>query len=141
MKTKRIHFEKRNKLTNVIFILLALILVCIGDFDFLPNLSSEWAKRLNAIGYFFIAIHFGKMFIHPNYVEWNKRGMSIKIKSILGRNISFKDVKSTNFRKHILKITKTDGKEIKFDLNEFEAQDIDKLNQILLENTVVKSVI
>lgn len=136
MKAKRIHFDKLNKWTSGILIVLALICISVGIFDLFPNLSPEWTKRISAFGYVFLVIHFGKMFVRPNYVGWNKRGMNIRIKSFLGESLSFKDIKSTDLEDGILKITKIGGQKIELDLNGIETQDIDKLNQIFIENAI-----
>jgi len=136
MKSKRIHFDKLDKWTSGILIALALICISVGIFDLFPDLSTEWTKRISAFGYVFLVIHFGKMFIRPNYVGWNKRGMNIRIKSFLGESLSFKDIKSTDFENGILKITKICGQKIEMDLNGIETEDIDKLNKILIENTL-----
>ncbi len=136
MKRKKIHFDELDKWTSGILIALALICISVGIFELIPNLSPEWTKRISAFGYILLVIHFGKMFIRPNYVGWNKRGMNIRIKSILGESFSFKDIKSTYLENGVLKITKLGGKEIELDLNGIETEDIDRLNQILLENTI-----
>lgn len=88
-----------------------------------------------ALGYVFLILHFGKMIVRPNYVGWNKRGMHIRIKSFLGESLRFKDIKSTDLENGILKITKNGGKKIEIDLNGIETQDMDRLNQILIENS------
>ncbi len=139
MKNKRIHFDKLDKWTNAILIVLALICISVGVFDLFPNLSSVWTKRISAVGYIFLVIHFGKMFVRPNYVGWNKRGMNIRIKSILGESLSFKDIKSTVLENGILSITKFGGQKINLDLNGIETQDIDQLHQILIERTVTNN--
>ncbi len=139
MKTKRIYFDKLDKWTSRILIVLALICISVGIFDLFPNLSPEWTKRISIFGYVFLVIHFGKMFIRPNYVGWNKQGMTIRIKSFLGESFSFKDIKSIDLKNGILKITKISGEKIELDLNEIETQDIDKLNQILIENTIASN--
>ncbi len=128
MKSKRIHFNKLEKGTNAILILCALIFVSVGIFDLFPDLSQVWTKRISMLGYIFIVVHFWKIFIHPNYVGWNKHGMHIRIKTILGKRLSFKDIKSTDLENGVLKISKLDGKKIELDLNGIEAEDIERLN-------------
>lgn len=139
MKSKRIHFDKLDKWTSGILVVLALICISVGIFDLFPKLSPEWTKRISALGYIFLVIHFGKMFVRPNYVGWNKKGMNVRIKSILGESFSFKDIKSTDLENGILKITKICGKKIELDLNGIETQDIDRLKQILIENTIANN--
>lgn len=136
MNTKRIHFDKLDNWTNGILITLALICISIGIFDLFPNLSPEWTKRISAFGYIFLVIHFGKMFVRTNYVAWNKKGMNIRLKSFLGNSLNFEDIKSTNFENGILTINKMDGQKIELDLNGIETEDVDRLNQILIENTI-----
>ncbi len=139
MKSKRILFDKMDKWTNGLLILLALICVSVGIFELFPNLSPEWTKRISAFGYVFLIIHFGKMFVRPNYVGWNKQGMNIRIKSFIGESLSYKDIKSMDLENGILKITKIGGQKIEFDLNGIETEDIDRIKQILLENTIASN--
>ena len=74
------------------------------------------------------------------YVGWNKAGITIRIKSFLGKSFNFKDVQSTDLQNRILTIVKKNGKKIELDLSEIEKSDIDKLTEIIIENTVVKNI-
>ena len=103
MKTKRLHFDKLDKWPSVVLIVLALICISVGIFEVFPNLSPTWTKRIAALGYVFLILHFGKMFVRPNYVGWNKRGMHIRIKSLLGESLRFKDIKSTDLENGLRK--------------------------------------
>lgn len=69
-----------------------------------------------------IALFFLKMLYGRYYVGWNKIGITIRIKSFVGKLFNFKDVKSTDLQNGIRK------------------NDIEKIIEIIAENTVAKNV-
>ena len=129
---KRIKFD--NLQTNWLFISLILISIfCIifGFFEIIEFENPKINKRISAIGYLSQAIFFSRMFWFKNYVQWNKKGIVVRIKSFFGKSISFENVKNSKLENNILTIYENNGKSYNFDLTEIDEKDSKKLNEII----------
>ena len=129
---KRIKFD--NLQTNWLFISLILISIfCIifGFFEIIEFENPKINKRISAIGYLLQAIFFSRMFWFKNYVQWNKKGIVVRIKSFFGKSISFENVKNSKLENNILTIYENNGKSYNFDLTEIDEKDSKKLNEII----------
>jgi len=80
------------------------------------------------------------MFWYKNYVQWNKVGAVIRINSIFGKSFKFLEVQRTELNDKILTITKNDGKKITADLKSISETDINRLNEIMVKNTIASQV-
>ena len=80
-----------------------------------------------------------KLFWYRNTVQWNAKGIVIRINSFLGKGLQFEDIKATEFNVGILTLTKMDGKIITLDLNEFPESDSQKLKEIIIDNTIAQN--
>lgn len=129
---KRIKFD--NLQTNWFFISLILIsLLCMifGFFEIIEFENPKINKRISAMGYLSQAIFFSRMFWFKNYVQWNKKGIVIRIKSFFGKSISFENVKNSKLENNILTIYENKGKNYNFDLTEIDEKDSKKLSEII----------
>ena len=129
---KRIKFD--NLQTNWLLISLILISIfCIifGFFEIIEFENPKINKRISAIGYLSQAIFFSRMFWFKNYVQWNKKGIVVRIKSFFGKSISFENVKNSKLENNILTIYENNGKSYNFDLTEIDEKDSKKLNVII----------
>ena len=86
------------------------------------------------------ALYFSKLFWFKNTIQWNDKGIVIRIKSFLGKSLRFDEIKATELSNKILTLTKTDGQKITLDLNEFQDSDTQKLNEIMIKNTIANNV-
>jgi hypothetical protein len=129
---RRIKFD--NLQSNWLFISLILIsLFCIifGVFEIIEFENPKINKRISAIGYLSQAIFFSRMFWFKNYVQWNKKGIVIRIKSFFGKSISFENIKNSKLENNILTIYENNGKNYNFDLTEIDEKDSKKLSEII----------
>ncbi|RAJ26691.1 hypothetical protein LX77_00946 [Gelidibacter algens] len=58
----------------------------------------------------------------------------------MGTTLNFNQIKKTELIEKKLIITKINGNQVTFDLNNIAASDIQRLNDILVKNTVVNPV-
>ena len=137
---KNIYFNKISSWKNGILIIPSIICYLIGTFELFSELNIVWNKRITALGSIFMVLFFLKMVVGRYYVGWNKVGITIRIKSFLGKSFNFKDVKSTDFQNGILTVVKKDGKKIELDLSEIEENDVERITEIILENTITNNV-
>ncbi len=135
---KKIHFGNLNK--NGLWILLPLILVGLffiinGAYNFIEFENPKMNKYLNVIGFIIIFGFSTQIFWYQNYVQWNKRGIFIRIKSFFGKNIKFKEIKSSDLNDKKLIITEMYGNKIEIDLSHIIKSDVEKLMDIINKNT------
>ncbi|PIB27863.1 hypothetical protein BFP78_15750 [Gaetbulibacter sp. 5U11] len=140
---KKIHFGNLNKKGRWILlplILIGLFLIINGTFDFIEFANPKMNKYLNAIGYLIVFGFSTQMFWYQNYVQWNKRGILIRIKSFFGKNIKFKEIKSSELNDKKLIIIETYGNKIEIDLSHIIESDVEKLMDIINKNTIANTV-
>lgn len=137
---KRIHFDNmRNKFWITIFI-LSVICFIIGIFEPIEFSNKDLNKHFLKSGFLLQALYFSKIFWYKNYVQWNKKGANIRVNSFLGKSLSFDQVKTTELNAKKLTITKNNGNKIILDLNEISESDSQKLNEIIIRNTITNNV-
>ncbi|MCH7413294.1 hypothetical protein MM213_07360 [Belliella sp. R4-6] len=88
-------------------------------------------RRISALGFLLMTIYFSRMFWFKNYVQWNKKGVVIRIKPFRGKSLSFKDIKSSKLEGNMLTIYKYDGITYDFDLKGIDENDSKRLNDII----------
>lgn len=69
-------------------------------------------------------------------MQWNKKGIVIRIKTFLGKSIKFEEIKETNLNENVMEITKKNGHLIQIDVSEIAKSDSRKLKDIILKNTI-----
>ena len=124
----------------IVILILSLIFILAGTFELFEFENPKLNKRISAIGFFLQVIYFSKMFWYKNYVQWNKKGAVIRINSWSSKSLSFDQIKKTELIEKKLVITKDNGNTVTFDLNEIEKSDTQKLNEIIIKNTIANNV-
>ena len=138
---RKIHFENIGGNWKVLgFMILALVCIILGGFEMIDFTNPKFNKYISSIGFLILTIYFSKTFWYKNYVQWNKKGIVIRIKSFLGKTLKFDEIKETELNENRLTITKTDGNKVQIDLTEIEKSDTQKLNEIILKNSIASRV-
>ena len=137
---KNIHFDNMRNWIWIAILILSLIFILGGAFELFELENPKLNKGMSAIGFFLQVIYFSKMFWYKNYVQWNKKGAVIRINSFSSKSLSFDQIKKTELIEKKLIITKDSGKTITFDLNEIAEPDTQKLNEIIIKNTIANTV-
>ena len=137
---KRIHFDNLGKGNYWIILIILSLILGIGIAEPFEFENEKIYKYIRAAGFLLPCIYFSKLFWYKNTVQWNKKGIVIRIKSFLGKSLRFDEIKATELNGKILTLTKYDGKIITLDLNEFAESDTQKLNEIIIENTIANNV-
>ncbi|MCF6280200.1 MAG: hypothetical protein L3J14_07620 [Flavobacteriaceae bacterium] len=126
---KRIHFD--NMKDKKMIAILAISITCLLLVLFFEFKNPKIYKYLSVLGFSLQVIYLSKMFWYKNYVQWNKKGMNIRIKYFVGKSIRFNEVKTTILDDKTLTITKKDRSKIHIDLSNIEHEDVNKLNEII----------
>ena len=129
---KRIKFD--NLQYNWFFIsliLLSLFCIIFGFFEIIEFQNPAINKGISAIGYLIQTVYFSRMFWFKNYVQYNKKGVFIRIKTFFGKSILFDNVERTELENQVLTIYKNDGTRYDFNLEEIEENDSRKLFDVI----------
>jgi hypothetical protein len=137
---KKIHFDNMNNWIWIAIPIFSVVLILIGFFELIEFENSKIIKSIGALGFGLFAAHSSKMFWYKNYVQWNKKGTLIKINSFLGTTLNFNQIKTTELVNKNLTITKLNGNQVTFDLNNITDSDAQKLNDLIVKNAVVKAL-
>ena len=137
---KRIHFDNMKNRIWISMIMLSLVFIITGGFELIEFTNPKVNKIIYATGFFLQAIYFSRLFWHKNTVQWNDKGIVIRIKSFLGKSLRFDEIKATELNGRILTLTKYNGKTITIDLNDFAESDTQRLNEIMVKNTIANNV-
>lgn len=135
---KRIHFGntyRKRSWVLIAFGILGIFCILNGAFEILEFENPNTNKYLNVFGYVLVIAISSQMFWYANYVQWNKRGILIRIKSFFGKNIKFNEIKAITLKNKKLIIRTTYDTEIEIELSHVVASDAIRLSEILKENT------
>lgn len=138
---ERIHFENLSgdwKVIGVMIIALAFLLA--GAFELIEFENMRINNYLTITGFLLLVIYHSKMFWYKNYVQWNKRGIVIRIKSFFGKSLKFNQIKSADITEENLIISKMDGDIVLIDLSEIVESDSQKLNEIIAINIAADNI-
>jgi hypothetical protein len=137
---KRIHFDNMRNKFWISILILSVICFIIGIFEPIEYSNKDLNQYFLKSGFLLQALYFSKMFWYKNYVQWNKKGANIRVNSFWGKSLSFDQIKTTELNKKTLTITKNNGNKITLDLNEIAESDTQKLNEIIIKNTIANTV-
>jgi hypothetical protein len=132
---KSLSFNKLNDWKNTVLIVFSFLCVLAGSFAVLDIWNTELNPWLGMLGSLGICVFFARMTLSKYYVGWNKAGITIKVGSIRGHTIGFKEIKSIGIEDKLLSIQETDRRVVKFDCNEIRPKDFEKLLKVLEENS------
>ena len=75
-------------------IVLSSVFIITGGFELIEFENPKVNKIISAIGFFLQVIYFSRLFWHKNTVQWNDKGIVIRIKSFLGKSLRFDEIKA-----------------------------------------------
>ncbi len=138
---KRIHFDNTQDWRVTSILIVAVIFILLGSFEPFEFDNPNINKGTTLFGWFLWLVYFGKMLLYKNYVRWNKKGISIKINSFWGKNLTYNNIKGSEIiDNNTLIITKNSGNQIKIDLQGIVEKDALKLHNLIAEHTLEKKV-
>lgn len=131
---KKIRFYNLKNFSNIttnILIIIASVLFLLNLLELLHIESPVWRKIVNVFPFLMMFIYYSKMFWFRNFVEWNKRGIMIKVNNFWGKTFNFSDVKNFHIENKVLEIIKEDSTKKYINLDGICPDSIQKLEKIL----------
>ena len=134
---KRIKFDNLSKDWKLrLLIIFSINFLFIGIFEIPIFNNSRFNELLIKIGFLFQVLFFGRMFVYKNYVQWNKKGIYIKVNRFLGTNLSFDDIAKIDYQNDTILIKKKNDKEIPINLHNIHPSDTLNLFEIIRINSL-----
>lgn len=132
----RIQFDDIANNSQVRLLLIVMILFFVLHFIGLIFMEEQpdWSRWAGIFGYLLMTVFLARMFLFKNYVQWNKKGIIIKVDSFVGKSIAFQEVRRFDLRDDQLEIIKTDGRSVLIDLKAIEPAHVKRLYGILRDH-------
>ncbi len=128
---KKIKFDSLQKnWWYISLIVIAFICMLFGFLEIFKFENPNVNKIFSIVGHLSIVLFFSRMFWYKNYVQWNKKGIVLRINSFLGKTFTFEDIKETLLCDEKLNIYMKSGEVTELNLSGFDKSDILKLNEI-----------
>ena len=99
---KRIKFDNLSKNWKLkLLVICSIIFLFLGIFEISVFNDSFFNESFIKIGFLFQVLFFGRMFVYKNYVQWNKKGIYVKVNRFIGINFSFEEMKYSEIASHL----------------------------------------
>ncbi|WP_445718278.1 hypothetical protein [Flavobacterium sp.] len=133
---KRIKFDNLSENWRLkLLVICSIIFLFLGIFEISVFNDSTLNESFIKIGFLFQVLFFGRMFVYKNYVQWNNKGIYIKVNRFFGTNLNFDDIKSINYQDNSILIKKYNNKEIVINLSNIQSSDTLYLFEIIQINS------
>lgn len=128
---KHIHFDNKKNWGWIIILILSLFFIVSGTFEFFEFENPKINKRIAAIGFLLQTIYFTKMFWFKNYIQWNKKGITIKLHIVTSITLIFNDISGCEIKDTTFIISLKYGNTYIFNVEHVVMEDVIKLQQII----------
>lgn len=138
LKMKKIKFEHLSLLDNKFqfaMLMIAMLFLILYTFKPFELISQKTYQILFSLVFIILIFVNGKVVWTKNIVQWNKKGIVIKINDFWGKNYKFNEISNFHILNKELTITKFDGNKNVFDLKNIEPESVKKIMEILKCNT------
>ena len=115
----------------IILTLLSFLCVIFGFLEIYKFENPKITKGIVLLGYLCGTVYFSRMFWFKNYVQWNAKGIVLRLKPFYGKSIPFKEIKDLQFENSVLTISRKNGIDYNFDLTGIDERDTTKLIEII----------
>ena len=132
---KRVYFDKLDSRKNKVLAIPMVIFLIIYIYASFNNRDATLQAVSGIIGFGLSIIFIGKHFFFRNYIGWNKKGITIKLNSLVSKTISFNKIASFVIKNERLEIFRKDGSIFHFKLTNLRTDHIDQIQEILKSNT------
>lgn len=135
---QEIKFEElsfKTKPLSFVLLMLSASFILLNVFDCLNFLTSDTRKWIIVVCSLYSAMHGLRPFYYRNYVQWNKRGMTLRVNNFWGCNFSFANVEKILCQESEYTVVLRTGKRKVINLTGIETGSKTKLLQVLQAQT------
>ncbi len=135
-KVIRLQFRDLGKMKWMNIPIITGVILIISDlFNWLSNVdNSSWSSPIvmgQLLIYITILWMVAPYLVKKNIVQWNDKGMNLKINSLLGHNIPFSDIKEAEIKDNALRISRLNGTEYILNVAHLHQDDLSKLMDVI----------
>lgn len=132
---KKLHFDDLSKQKYwILLLVMSLVLVLSGFFKPFDFENPKVYQYFSIVGFLVQVLFFSRLFWYKNNVQWNKKGVVLRIKPYFGKSIRFEEVKAVELHENTMTIRKWDGPDVSIDLSEIIQSDRKMLLQLLQQH-------
>ena len=134
---KNINFQDLTSKKNIFvvsFLAICMIFMFLNMFEIFKFENIRTNKILILIFFIGLTLYSSRIFWYKNVVQWNRKGMAIRINSFMGKSISFDEIRKVIFTEKQIDIIEFSGKKHIINLENINVESIDKLKEILSLN-------
>ena len=132
---KKIHFDDLSKQRYwIILMILSLFFIISSLFEPFEFVNPIIYKFLNFFAFLTLTFFSSRLFWYNYNVQWNKKGIVLRIKPFFGKSVSFEEIVSIELIENMMVIRKSDQSEFRLDLAEIIISDRQKLFNLIKEN-------
>ncbi len=129
---KKLHFDNlAQQIQWIILLVLSIVLILLGLFKPFEFQNPKIYKYLSMFGFLTQVVFYSRLFWYKNNVQWNKKGIVIRIKPYFGKSILFEEIKAVELHENSMTIIRSSGSDLSIDLLEIRISDREKLFQLL----------
>lgn len=136
---KKIKFYKLSLTSNLFWGLLLIVAAffpLLSLFDVFDFLGEQNVKLITAVCYLVIAYEVGlRQFFYRNHVQWNKRGINIRINEFWGKSFSFSGIREIVYAEDEYTVITAIGSRKTINLQGIDTESKSKLLNILRSHT------
>lgn len=114
---------------------MAAILMVLSLFGVFSFLGEKQTGLLLGICALIVSVSLLQPFFYRNHVQWNKRGINIRINEFWGKNYSFDNIKLVNYKEDQYTIITDSGKSGIINLEGIDGESKSRLLNILQSHT------
>lgn len=136
---KKIEFYELSLAGNPI---TGVLIVCAGFFpllslfDVFDFMGEQNVKLITAVCYLIIAYHLAfRQFLYRNHVQWNKRGMNIRVNEFWAKSFSFSRIREVIYAENEYTVVTALGSRKTINLEGIDGESKSKLLNILRTHT------
>ncbi len=129
-KTKHLKFDRLSSWKYLLLIAPSIIFFLIGFWK-----NGLESNLFMAIGFLCLALFVIRPFLYQQYVGWNKKGMQLKFSYWGMKSIPFKTIQGISVEEDVMTLTRLGGTVNEYDISEIAADDIHKLERIIIRHS------
>jgi hypothetical protein len=135
---KRIFFDDMTHSIWVWLSILSVVLVINGAFGFFILINPFIHNVFYIIGFLIPVLFFGKMLFYRNYVQWNKKGILIRLNARIGGiSMKYREIESVAESDDSIIVVKKDGRRHELNTTHINSSDIKRLKDILFRHSAL----
>ncbi len=132
---KTIEIRKSGTGIERVFLIIFLPIMVLGLVQLFMDYENSFMNSVHSIMIICPIVIISFRLFKPNTVFWNNMGFSANIGNKFGTVVKYVDIKEVVFEDSTMTIRRLTSKDLEFDLSNYEAEDVEKLQAFISDQT------